>query len=343
MLTLSNKNKPHNFICLCCDFSTSKKGNYNTHLLTAKHKILTLPNKNKPDDNTSNNDIDNLYLPATQYKLKTSQNKPKQAKILSCVICNKIYNSRAGLWLHKKKCIILQKEAQYEVPIPVDSTKLTVNSDIILEIIKENQEFKTLLINQQKENNLLINKMMEISQNTLTIPTTINNTTTNNQFNLNLFLNENCKNAINFSDFIDNIQLTDDDLENNAKMGFVEGVTKIIMDNLKQLALTDRPIHCTDVKRETIYVKEEEQWDKENSNKVIQRGIQDITCKNMQQLCQWREENPSYADDMDSELGEKSIVMQQNSMAGPKRDDYYPKIIRNIAKETVLDKKRMLE
>jgi hypothetical protein len=154
-----------------------------------------------------------------------------------------------------------------------------------------------------------------------------------------LFLNENCKNAVNFSDFIGNIQVTDDDLENNAKMGFVDGVTKIIMDNLRQLDLTNRPIHCTDAKRETIYVKEEDEWDKEKSHTVIQRGIQDITCKNMQQLCQWREENPSYAEDMDSVLGEKSIVMQQNSMAGTKRDDYYPKIIKNIAKETVITNK----
>jgi len=352
MLTLPNKNKPHIFTCLNCDYNTSKKGNYNAHLLTAKHKLITFPNtsssQNKPDDNTSNDDNDNLYLPAIQCQSKTSQNKPKQAKILSCVICNKIYNSRAGLWLHKKKCIILQCKALDEDPTPVDSTKLTINSDIILEIIKENQEFKTLLINQQKENILLINKMVEITQNSLIVPTTINNNTTNNtnnntQFNLNLFLNENCKNAVNFSDFINNIQVTDDDLENNVKMGFVEGVTKIIMDNLRQLELTNRPIHCTDVKRETIYVKEEEQWDKENSHKVIQKGVQNITCKNMQQLCQWREENPSYADDMDSVLGEKSIAMQQNSLAGTKRDDYYPKIIKNIAKETILDKKRMIE
>jgi hypothetical protein len=213
-----------------------------------------------------------------------------------------------------------------------------------MEIIKENKEIKNLLFEQEKENNILINKMLE---NTLSVSAvnntnnTINNNTINNntQFNIQLFLNENCKNAVNFSDFIGNIQVTDDDLENNAKMGFVDGVTKIIMDNLRQLDLTNRPIHCTDAKRETIYVKEEDEWDKEKSHTVIQRGIQDITCKNMQQLCQWREENPSYAEDMDSVLGEKSIVMQQNSMAGTKRDDYYPKIIKNIAKETVITNK----
>jgi hypothetical protein len=103
------------------------------------------------------------------------------------------------------------------------------------------------------------------------------------------------------------------------------------------MALNDRPIHCTDAKRETIYVKEEDQWDKENSNKVIHRGIQDITCKNMQVLCQWRQETHEYTY-YESDISDLSMVMQQNSMAGPKREEYYGKIVKNLAKETVVDK-----
>ena len=200
---------------------------------------------------------------------------------------------------------------------------------------------------QMEENCKELQKTIErLSLRAIDKPTTTNNNTTNNntnntQFNIQLFLNETCKNAINFTDFIDNIQVTDNDLENNAKMGFVEGVTKIIMDNLKQLELTNRPIHCTDVKRETIYVKEEDEWDKEKSHNVIQKGIQEITCKNMCQLSEWRENNPEY-EDMDTELGEKSIVMQQNSMAGFKCDVFYPKIIKNIAKETIISNKSSL-
>jgi hypothetical protein len=212
---------------------------------------------------------------------------------------------------------------------------------MVMEIIKENKEIKNLLFEQQKENSMLMNKMVEISQNVLTASSTINNTnttTTNNQFNLSIFLHETCKDAINFTDFIDNIHITDDDLENNAKMGFVEGVTKIIMDNLKQLELTNRPIHCTDVKRETIYVKDEDQWEKDNSKEVIQTGIQEITRKNMCQLTEWRENNPDY-DNMETELGEKSIVLQQNLMAGGKRSEFYPKIIKKLAKETILGRK----
>jgi hypothetical protein len=330
------------FYCNCCDFTTSKKSNYTRHLTTPKHiKIsLKLTNTDKNEQKEQNNQNE-LAVCVNKYECK----------------CGKKYLQRQSLFTHKKKCIFLQEEILEEKTIPIDSTKIVVNSSVILDIIKENQEFKTLLIEQsefhqkqvielQKENNILLNKMVEISQNSLIVPSVVNTNNTinnnNNQFNLNIFLNETCKNAINFSDFIDNIQVTDDDLENNIKMGFVEGVTKIIMDNLRLLELTNRPIHCTDAKRETIYVKVEEQWDKDNSIKVIQRGIQDITCKNMQQLVDWRENNPSYADDMDSELGEKSIMMQQNSMAGPKREEYYPKIIRNIAKESIISNKNGL-
>jgi hypothetical protein len=196
-------------------------------------------------------------------------------------------------------------------------------NDLLIELIKQNNELQKQIIEMSKE------------------PKTVNNTN-NIQFNIHQFLNETCKNAPNFSDFIDNIQVTYCDLENNAKLGFVDGMTKVIVDHLKQLALSDRPIHCTDVKRETIYVKEEDQWEKEKSKETIQKGIQEITCKGMQKLSEWREDNPEY-NDMETETGEKSISIQQNSMAGGKRDEFYPKIIKNIAKETILDKKRLLE
>jgi len=316
---------PKNFSCICCDYISARKSQYERHLLTTKH--IKMVNDNNDDSNDSNMVLEG-------------------SKKYGCD-CGKVYTNRNNLCRHKKTCKnkkSINNDLVTAINNSENASKLTVDSSFIMEMCKENQEIKNLLIEQMKENKDLMNKMVEITQNSLTVPKTINNNnnTTNNQFNLNLFLNENCKNAVNFSDFINNIQVTDDDLENNAKMGFVEGVTKIIMDNLRQLDLTNRPIHCTDVKRETIYVKEEEQWDKDNSTKVIQKGIQNITCKNMQQLCQWREENPSYADDMDSVLGEKSIIMQQNSIAGPKRDDYYPKIIKNIAKETVISNKNGL-
>ena len=110
------------------------------------------------------------------------------------------------------------------------------------------------------------------------------------------------------------------------------------MNNLKQMELYERPIHCTDAKREIIYVKEEDRWEKDESKDIIHKGIQEITRKNMCHLSEWREENPEY-EDIESVLGEQSIMMQQHSMAGGKRSEFYPKIIKRIAKETILDKK----
>jgi len=299
-----------NYLCESCDYHTSKKTDYKKHCLTAKHKSLILCDK------VTRKITMKYCCESCNYhtSIKNDYNKHcATAKHKNLTLCDKVSQNSLAI-------------------ITTENIPELTNNQLILNLLQQNNELQKQIIELSREPKIINN-----------YNNSGNNNTNNIQLNINQFLNETCKNAINFSEFIENIQLTDDDLENNVKMGFVDGVTKIIMDNLKQLALIDRPIHCTDVKRETIYVKQEDQWDKENSHKVIQKGFQNITCKNMQQLCQWREENPSYADDIDSELGEKSIMMQQNSMAGTKRDDYYPKIIRNIAKETILDKKKMIE
>jgi hypothetical protein len=248
--------------------------------------------------------------------------------------CGNIYRYSQGLSKHKMNCTFVPTTKSEPV-------KNDINPSRVLEIIKENQEFKELIFMQSNQINKLIER--EQASNTNSHNTNSHNTNSNNtQFNIQLFLNETCKNALNFSEFIENIQVSSNDLENNAKMGFVNGISKLIMDNLKQLELTERPIHCTDAKRDTIYIKEEDQWEKDASKTVLEKGIQEITRKNMCKLSEWREDNPDYQD-MESELGEKSILMQQNSMAGVKRDEFYPKIIKNIAKETILDKKMILE
>jgi hypothetical protein len=296
------------FECFCCDYNTSKQTDYNKHIMTAKHKKRQISEKNDK----------------------------KSLLLYNCDFCDYHTGKKTDYTLHcftakHKKRTFLRKVAQpikddsiiEHIPINANNPFIQHNNDILIELIKQNNELQKQIIEMAKE------------------PKTVNNTN-NIQFNIHQFLNETCKNAPNFSDFIDNIQVTYCDLENNAKLGFVDGMTKVIIDNLKQLAFSDRPIHCTDVKRETIYVKEEHQWEKEKSKEVIQRGIQEITRKNMCQLTEWRDDNPEY-DDMETEIGEKSIVLQQNLMAGGKRDEFYPKIIKNIAKETNLDKKKMIE
>ena len=309
MLTKKYQECTTNYSCLFCDYTTINKSKYNRHMSTRKH----LFNKNLTEK---------------------GQNGQFDKPLFSCLKCNKIYKSRVGLWQHSKKCS-LEKEINN-----IPKTNI-IDINVVMELIKQNKELQELLIKQAADHNKsqseIINKLTE-RELISNISSNNNNTTNNNQkLNLNVFLNETCKNALNFSEFIDNIQVTYDDLENNAKMGFVDGMTKIIIDNLKQLELNNRPIHCTDAKRETIYVKEEHQWEKDTSKETIQKGIQEITRKNMCQLSEWREDNPEY-DDMETKTGELSIVMQQNSMAGVKREVFYPKIIKNIAKETIIEK-----
>ena len=166
----------------------------------------------------------------------------------------------------------------------------------------------------------------------------IGNTTNNNNINFNMFLNEQCKNAVNFSDFIESIEVSHRDLENNAQLGFVNGMTKILMDNLKQLTLYERPIHCTDVKREVMYIKDTNRWDKEGSNKKLEDAILNVSRKSIGSLLEWKKTNPEYQN-MDSDFSKQCIHIQKQSIASTKKEILYPKIIHNIAKENSISQK----
>ena len=186
----------------------------------------------------------------------------------------------------------------------------------------------------QKQNNELVSKTLELCKHN---NTTINQTNNNQRFNINLFLNEECKDAINFSDFIKNIEITHQDLENNAQLGFVSGISKIFLDNLKQLGVNERPFHCTDTKRETMYIKEENKWTKESDDSKLQKAIQTVSCKSMGKLQEWKKENPEYQD-ADSVFSLRCLDMQKHAIAGSDREVYYPKVIHVLARETTVNK-----
>ena len=150
-----------------------------------------------------------------------------------------------------------------------------------------------------------------------------------------MFLNEQCKNAVNFTDFIEGIEVSHDDLENNAELGFVGGISKILMDNLNQLTLYERPIHCTDVKRDTLYIKDEDSWEKEESITKLQKAINEVSRKSVLSLLDWKKTNPDYKD-LDSDFSKKCIPMQKNSTALCNKDAYYSKIIKNLAKDNTI-------
>jgi len=202
-----------------------------------------------------------------------------------------------------------------------------IDAALVKELIQQNRELQNQLmtITTMKTENIVINNQV--------------NQVNNQHFNINMFLNETCKNAINFSDFIERIEITHDDLENNAQLGFVNGITKILMNNLSQLTIQERPIHCTDVKRETMYIKDEDVWlkEKDTVKRKINGAIQEVSRKSLKSLLRWKRTNPEY-ENLDSEFSNRCIVMHQQSVAGDRTNSLYPKVIHNLAKANVINK-----
>lgn len=284
------------FECKNCDYTSSKKHNYLKHLTTLKH------------------------INATSATKICSKSSSKVATFFDCDRCDKKYINRSGLWRHKKTCL---PNNDY------------LNSGVMLELIKQNQEFKELIIDQ---NNKMLELVKERPSPIINNNTNNNCNNKNNNFNLNFFLNEQCKDAINIKDFINSIQLQLSDLENTGKLGYVNGISKIFINGLKELDVYKRPVHCSDLKRETLYVKDENKWEKE-SNK-LKSAIQEISHKNIKQISQWSHENPS-CKDITSKKNDEYLNLINNCMAGSDKEEInenYQKIIHNISKEVVIIK-----
>lgn len=238
---------------------------------------------------------------------------PLNYNVNKCDICNKIYKSRSGLWKHQKTCIKINNK--------IDTT----NTDTI-----ENNEFddKKILVdmmNQIKEQNKIISDM---------IPKIGNNNNNNNQFNINVFLNEKCNDAINMSEFIESIKIQLEDLNYTKINGLSQGISYILMNGLKQLDLYKRPIHCSDIKRETLYIKDNDEWDKENGKMKIHVAIKDIANKQRIAINDWEDKNPNWNE---SDKGKDDYIKLMKSLMTDITDEEN-KIIKNIAKETIIDK-----
>ena len=295
------------FCCEKCNFICSKKGDWNRHVLRPKHI----------------ND-------------KNDKNKTLTSNLYICN-CGKTYKFQSGLSIHKKKCMVndIDNDTNNDIPF-IDSSNNTiimlVNQNI--ELIKQNHEFKDLIIDQNKDILELVNKTKCENINNIT------NNNGNNTFNLQFFLNEKCKDALNIEDFVNQIKLQISDLDMIGKVGYVEGITKIFLKNLKALDIYKRPIHCSDLKRETLYIKDKDAWEKENEeNKKIKKAIKGIENKNVDQIPQWMNENPAYNDyDSNKHIEYHHILIE--SMGGSSNDDdkKHNKIVRNIVKEIVIDK-----
>lgn len=246
-----------------------------------------------------------------------SQKSPEHFQSQFLCQCGRSYQYSSGLSKHKQKCSRFVTEKIGE----------KIDAALVKELIQQNRELQNQLmtITTTKTENIVINNQV--------------NQVNNQHFNINMFLNETCKNAINFSDFIERIEITHDDLENNAQLGFVNGITKILMNNLSQLTIQERPIHCTDVKRETMYIKDEDVWlkEKDTVKRKINGAIQEVSRKSLKSLLRWKRTNPEY-ENLDSEFSNRCIVMHQQSVAGDRTNSLYPKVIHNLAKANVINK-----
>lgn len=344
--------------CSLCNIEFARKDNYDRHLLSKKHITNSKLNSEELYCNVCNI----KYSSKKDLKRHFGTNKHllnngelKKPNIFDCEICNISFNKKAILNKHfSSKSHIIKEISQNKDNVnrePTNNAEPTkpdtlVYLDVINKMLVENKELRNFFVGQTQE---LIKVMVEqntkIIESNKNIGSVSNNNTSNiihgnvnnHRFNINFFLNEKCKDAINLPEFIENIEVSHMDLENNAELGFVDGISKIILDNMKQLSVYERPIHCTDTKRETLYVKYDNKWTKEDSEEKLNKAIQNVSYKGIGVLNEWKESNPEYQD-INSEFSEKCLIMTKNTMAGYNRESFYPKIIKNISKETVLDK-----
>lgn len=273
--------------------------------------------------------IDKHYLTAkhqkTVFSNKLQKNATKVAilpvKQFACE-CGKQYCDYSGLWRHKKKCNTI-----------IDDTKTPVDIEVIMELIKNNTDVQKIMLD------VITKGTCNTNCNNTTIHTT--NNTTNKTFNLNLYLNETCKDAMNITDFVNSISLNLEDLENTGQKGYVEGISNIFLKNLNNIEDHMRPIHCSDHKREILYIKDNNKWEKEcNEKPILTKAIKNVAHQNIKQIKNWRDKYPDCTHS-DSRKNDLYLKIVSNSMNGLTEEDSKKninKIISNVAKEVIIDK-----
>ena len=296
------------FSCIICDYKCSKQSDYSKHLLTAKHQSSYISLQN--NDTLS----------------------PKVAKTYNCD-CGKEYKYRQGLYAHRKLCnitVINNEDNEVNNNLPVLTTELFVK------LLKQNEDLQNMILNIVKEGN------SNNTNNTNNSNNTINNINCNNKsFNLNVFLNEQCKDAMNMSEFVDTIKMQLSDLENFAHLGYADGVSKIFVQGINALEIHLRPIHCSDSKRETLYIKDNNEWVKETDDKpLIKSAIKRVAFKNIKQINEWVKENPECKDPRTKKYDKYNKIVM-NSMSGgtiEEQHDNIEKIVKNVTKAVAIDK-----
>lgn len=314
--------KMPNFVCETCDFKCSKESNYKKHIETNKHKMVIDGNHKMPN------------------------NEPK---IFSC-ICGNTYKYRPGLARHKRTCVAINTpaDAPTDTPIFMEITeqpqqhiqaedficsddKIMITKEMFMTLVKNSEEMMKLI----KEQHLVVPN--QVINNTNNNNCNNTNNTNNNTFNLNIFLNEKCKDALNMSEFIDTLKITIEDLLFSKTNGISRGVTDVMIKGLKQLDIYKRPIHCTDAKRDIMYIKDEDKWKKDDNHDMMKDAIVRIADKERTALQRWAKENPDW---IETERKQIEYLTMMRSICEPieNYENYERKIVKNLGKEILVGK-----
>ena len=297
---MTTKKTPKNaekFYCKSCNFSCSKLSDWKRHLLTAKHK------------NTTN----------------TTKIQPKKTPTIFTCECGKEYIHRASLYNHKKRCKYLEKVEEKEEEKNDNDPSY---KELLIQAMKQMQKKDEEMTEMRKE---MVSMIPKIGNNT-----TNSHNTTNNTFNLQFFLNETCKDALNITDFINSLKLQLEDLEYTAEHGHVKGITNIFQTALSNIEENRRPMHCTDLKRETLYIKDNDEWNKDDNNEKIKGTIGEITNKNIKNVNKWLGKYPGHLDPSSKDF-DKYMKMTSNCM-GSNDEIEDNKIVKNVMREVVINK-----
>jgi hypothetical protein len=294
------------YYCNFCDYKCSKTFLWGQHLTTRKHQMAT---------SATIPQHENMQLHGCQPELVELHH--------TCSVCLKSYKSRSGIWRHQKKCIE-KEDSKVDKLENMIVTKTDSASDDMKTLVREMMSHIKTQAVQLKDQTKIINDM---------IPRLGNNN--NNRLNINVFLNEQCKDAINLSDFLESLKIQLSDINYIKDKSLMDGISSVFINGLKQLDTYKRPIHCTDIKRETLYIKENNEWEKDSSKERVKIAIGDIAQKHRVAMAEWEKSNPNW---QETETGKEEYIQLIQSLMSDVQDDANEnKIIKSIAKNTLID------
>ena len=321
------------YTCNDCEYATKRKTDYNKHILTRKHMQITMDNG----------------LSSNGYTCE----------------CGKTYQHQSGLCKHRHKCkgpgpgpgqdisetTLPKPEEMMALMFKLMCDKLPDKSDqsqLVIELLKQNQDFKEIMLEQSKQ---LAEQQLQLLEavkdgklgNT---STNCNNNTTNNKFNLNVFLNETCKDAISMDDFINSIEVTRDEFIHTGQVGYIEGISTVMAHRFRDMEVHTRPLHCTDLKRETIYIKNADKWEKDDADKTnMRKAVRGVARKNMKELWRWYNDNKPAVEQIGTDVCEDYFKFHKAALGGYGKEEdlkFEDKIMRNVLKEVHVDKSSLV-